>query len=68
MATSTTTPKGKYTESQTFSTPNCIYADQVSQAYTLLVLMLTGKQMAGIDVLLQEAIMDKCMACMSQDL
>src|SRR5882724_7876045 len=26
-ATSTTTPKGKYTESLTFSTPNCIYAD-----------------------------------------
>ena len=27
MAASTTTPKGKYTESQTFSTPNCIYAN-----------------------------------------
>ena len=27
MATSTTTPKGKYTESLTFSTPNCIYAN-----------------------------------------
>ena len=27
MATDTTTPKGKYTESLTFSTPNCIYAD-----------------------------------------
>ena len=26
-ATSTTTPKGKYTESLTFSTPNCIYAN-----------------------------------------
>ena len=27
MATDTTTLKGKYTESLTFSTPNCIYAD-----------------------------------------
>ena len=27
MATSTTTPKGKYTESLTFSTSNCIYAN-----------------------------------------
>src|ERR1700683_1458342 len=27
MATSTTTPKGKCTESLTFSTPNCICAD-----------------------------------------
>ena len=27
MAASTTTPKGKYTESLTFSTPNCIYAN-----------------------------------------
>jgi hypothetical protein len=26
-ATSTTMPKGKYTESLTFSTPNCIYAN-----------------------------------------
>ena len=26
-ATDTTTPKGKYTESLTFSTPNCIYAN-----------------------------------------
>ena len=26
-ATDTTTLKGKYTESLTFSTPNCIYAD-----------------------------------------
>ena len=26
-ATDTTTPKGKYTENLTFSTPNCIYAD-----------------------------------------
>ena len=26
-AASTTTPKGKYTESLTFSTPNCIYAN-----------------------------------------
>ena len=26
-ATSTTTPKGKYTESLTFSTPNCICAN-----------------------------------------
>ena len=27
MATDTITPKGKYTESLTFSTPDCIYAD-----------------------------------------
>jgi hypothetical protein len=27
MAASTTMPKGKYTESLTFSTPNCIYAN-----------------------------------------
>ena len=27
MATDTTTLKGKYTESLTLSTPNCIYAD-----------------------------------------
>jgi hypothetical protein len=40
MATSTTTPKGKYTESLTFSTPNCIYANYVKLGKSSLQVQL----------------------------
>ena len=44
MATDTTIPKGKYTESLTFSTLNCIYADYGKLGK--LSLHLTGEKSA----------------------
>jgi len=43
FAMSSTKPKGKYTESLTFSTPNCIYVNYGKlgkQAYSVIYLLL----------------------------
>ena len=47
MATDTTMPKGKYTESLTFSTPNCIYADYGKLGKPSLQHVLMLKSVAG---------------------